>query len=386
MSTPTFTSDWFLDKVAPWRTHVVPRLRNRSAPAKWLDLGSYEGRSALWALDHVLPPGSTVTCVDLFDSNFHGLEGWGKRGYEERFDANTSDNPGIVKRKGWSHDVLASLQHERFHGAYVDGDHLEHVLYHDLELLWPLLLPQAVVVCDDYGCSAQPGARAAIEKFLSQPDVRCRVLHAGFQLIFEKSPDPVFSRDFFGLPKQLAWVEHIVPRTSMLDHPLSWLEVGVYEGQSALWTLENILTDISTLTSSQRLITCVDVFDRDQRELVRWGGNLDYELSFDANVGHRHGVRKIKTSGKLAMQAMLDEGCRRFDGIYVDSDHAEDVVRAESRLAWNLLLPGGILVLDDYGSPTDPGVRPAARSLLDDPSTKHQVLHEGFQLVVLKTE
>jgi len=85
------------------------------------------------------------------------------------------------------------------------------------------------------------------------------------------------------------------------------------------------------------------------------------------------------------MSRMLAKG-RRFDGVYVDSDHAVDVVRAESRLAWDLLQPGGILVLDDYGSHSDPGVRLAARSLLDDSRIKHQVLHDDFQLILLKTE
>lgn len=373
---PEFTSDWFSEKIDPWREHVIPRLRQRSTPAKWLDVGSYEGRSALWALDHVLPPRSTVTCVDLFDSTFRGLDSWGKRGYEDRFDANVANNPGIVKRKGWSSDVLAGLQHERFHGSYVDGDHLEHVLYRDLELLWPLLLPGAVVVCDDYGCDSQPGVRAAVRRFLSRPDVRCRVLHVGFQLIVEKSREPIFSRDFFGLEKQLTWVEHVAPR--LQEEPVTWLEIGSYEGQSTHFTLENLLNnDWSSLT-------CVDPFDKEARELVRWGGNVDYELSFDANVGWSSKVNKIKCKGQVAMASMIESRHPNFNGIYIDSDHAEDVVRTEIQLAWQLLRPGGILVLDDYGSASDPGVRAAADPFVAEKKDEICVLHGDFQLILQK--
>jgi hypothetical protein len=204
-----FTSDWLTDKLPAWRDHVVPRLRS-SEGSRWLDIGSYEGRSALYTLDHVLGPKSAVFCVDVFDDDFPGLETWGQRGYATRFDANTIEerrSGTIIKLPGWTHVVLASLQgitldspdHRRcssadlfqgtkFHGAYLDGDHQEHNVRRDLNLLWPLLLPDAVLVCDDYDCPGQPGARIAIDEFLDRHSHDATALYRGFQLIMVKRP------------------------------------------------------------------------------------------------------------------------------------------------------------------------------------------------------
>jgi predicted O-methyltransferase YrrM len=182
---PNFTSDWITPKTLPWTEHVVPRLRNKPN-AWWLEVGSYEGRSALWVLENALGPGSKVVCIDIFDSDLAYIDLWGVRGYEQRFEENTRDNPGIVARKGRSSDILLAMQAEptRFDGAYVDGDHREEALSRDLELVWPLLLPGAVLVCDDYGLEKIPEARATIDKFLAR--VEHQVLHVDFQILVLK--------------------------------------------------------------------------------------------------------------------------------------------------------------------------------------------------------
>lgn len=202
---PNLTSDWLTDKLAAWQTHVVPRLHS-VAGANWLDVGSYEGRSALYALEHVLGPRSTVFCVDVFDDNFPGIATWGQYGYATRFDENTLEprrQGRIVKLCGQSSNVLAALhgitlnpplrditveqfRGTRFHGAYLDADHQEHNVRWDLFYLWPLLLPGAVLVCDDYNCPGQPGAHVAIDSFLSTHGHEATVLHTGFQIILLK--------------------------------------------------------------------------------------------------------------------------------------------------------------------------------------------------------
>jgi hypothetical protein len=190
----TFTADWFTAHSAEWLVHVAPRLKGISG-ARWLEIGSYEGLSALWTLEHVLPPGGTVVCVDFFDDRLAGIDfvdesgvprRWAEPDYEARFDANTASNPGIVKRKGRSSKVLADLEQRgiRFHGAYIDGEHREKAVFDDLWLTWPLLLPGAVLVCDDYGYDRQPGVKAAADRFLSGNHMR--VLHAGYQIIILK--------------------------------------------------------------------------------------------------------------------------------------------------------------------------------------------------------
>lgn len=179
---PTFTTRWLDGLTRPWIEHVIPRL-SQIPRASWLEVGSYEGQSALWTLDHVLSRGSTITCVDFFDDNLPGLETWGKKGYSDRFDANLAGRP-VRKIAGWSPQVLRDLfdQGERFHGAYVDGGHDEEIVARDLELVWPMLLQEAVMVCDDYGSPS--GVKPAADNFLAKN--RHEILHVGYQIIVAK--------------------------------------------------------------------------------------------------------------------------------------------------------------------------------------------------------
>ena len=190
-----FTSDWVTSNAPAWERHVVPALAGR-ARARWLEIGSYEGRSALWTLDHVLTgAGSTITCVDPWDSV------WLRRGQvEERFDENTRSREGVVKHKGRSEDVLPTLPARSYDGVYVDGSHTLEDAYRDARLSLPLLLPGAFVIFDDYegdvpdpwrgsqAASRPPrpreyGVHEAADRFVAELGERITVLHAEWQLI-----------------------------------------------------------------------------------------------------------------------------------------------------------------------------------------------------------
>lgn len=48
-----FTADWFTSYGADW-LRLLGHLR--SGPARGLEIGSYEGRSAVWLMDNLLVP------------------------------------------------------------------------------------------------------------------------------------------------------------------------------------------------------------------------------------------------------------------------------------------------------------------------------------------
>lgn len=74
-----FTSDWHSPHEPLWYEHLGP-LDGR--PVRCLEIGSHEGRSALWIVQHLLShPDSTLTCIDP----------WPNRDAERRFDANISE-------------------------------------------------------------------------------------------------------------------------------------------------------------------------------------------------------------------------------------------------------------------------------------------------------
>ena len=151
------------------------------------------------------------------------------------------------------------------------------------------------------------------------------------------------------------------------------LEIGSFEGRSAAWFLEHVLTDEAAE------IVCVDVFSQP-----------GLEARFDHNVrlADRHGrARKLK--GKSAdVLATLEPAS--FDAIYVDGGHDAATVSLDSLLAWKLLKPGGILIFDDYL--WEPERPPSGRPQLaidlfrEAMGDALEVLHAGYQVIVRKRE
>ena len=93
-----FTKDYTTAYVPLWNAHVGAF---RGKPdVHFLEVGTFEGRTALWFLDNILThPSSSMTCVDFFEDT----------GYEPRFDHNRSVSGHAgrwSKLKGRSNDVL----------------------------------------------------------------------------------------------------------------------------------------------------------------------------------------------------------------------------------------------------------------------------------------
>jgi len=165
-----FTADWFTEHAQDWLDVVWPRFRGLG-PVRWLEVGSYEGLSALWVLDNVLPRGSEVWCLDHFDGD-----------YEARFDANVAGRgEQIVKFKAKSQEALTRWA-PGFDGAYVDGSHEEADVLADAREVWRILRPGGLVVFDDVGM--EPVGRAVDALLAEEP--AAQVLRRGWQAFVEK--------------------------------------------------------------------------------------------------------------------------------------------------------------------------------------------------------
>jgi predicted O-methyltransferase YrrM len=111
---------------------------------------------------------------------------------------------------------------------------------------------------------------------------------------------------------------------------LRYLEIGVFEGRSLLWMLDEVLTDPSSRA------TAIDVFMG------------DYEQAFDANLrasGWAERVTKIKGPSQKELRSLPEAS---FDIIYIDGSHTAADVLADAVLSWDLLVEGGLLIFDDY--------------------------------------
>src|SRR5262249_6765153 len=105
------------------------------------------------------------------------------------------------------------------------------------------------------------------------------------------------------------------------------IEIGVLEGRSTLWFLQNILTHESSR------ILCVDP-------------RVSPEF-FDNVKPYRDKVHLVKARSQDALRS-LSPGLSRFDFIYVDGDHRAPSVLEDAVLSFSLLRYGGILIFDDY--------------------------------------
>ena len=165
------------------------------------------------------------------------------------------------------------------------------------------------------------------------------------------------------------WKRHLAPLAGK-PH-LRFLEIGSFEGRSAIWMFENVLTDPSAT------LTCVDPFFVPATE-VRFDHNL--------RVGRfQDRVRKLKARSEVLLPDLAGE---RFDAIYIDGSHRSLHVLQDAVAAWRLLAAGGLLIFDDYEweSSRDAEARPQLaidfflRAYRDD----LELLHQGYQVIVRK--
>lgn len=114
---------------------------------------------------------------------------------------------------------------------------------------------------------------------------------------------------------------------------LNYLEIGVFEGRSLIWMLENILTD------STSRATAVDIFG---------GPSGDYEQTYRDNLKRSGSENKVTTIKDFSQSAMRTMPFESYDIIYIDGSHLKNDVLEDAVLAWRLVKPGGLIIFDDY--------------------------------------
>lgn len=178
-----FTHDWFTHNIATWETHL--KTYAHYPQVQGLEIGSFEGMSACWLLDHVLThPTARLTCIDLF--------------FQESFETNlaqTGASQKLIKRVGDSHQVLAKLSPATYDFVYIDGCHLADHVEQDARLAWPLLKVGGLLIFDDYQWidSSHPGQETyrGINAFLELVKHRSAIVYQGYQVIIRKLKLPI---------------------------------------------------------------------------------------------------------------------------------------------------------------------------------------------------
>lgn len=176
--------------------------------------------------------------------------------------------------------------------------------------------------------------------------------------------DYTFTQDFFTRNIPL-WQQFL---GEFRDKPgIHYLEIGVFEGGSIIWMLENILTD------PQAKATCVDVFPEWMYD--RFTANLTL-----SGFAHKVGIMQGRSQVMLRRLPL-----NSYDIIYIDGSHVPKDVLADAILSWELLKNGGILIFDDYkyknGNET-PGI--AIDAFLQFFKDDLTILYKGVLQVIVK--
>lgn len=145
-----FTTNWFGRYAAYWSELFASQGWRPDEPHTIIEIGSFEGRSALWMLENLLRhPASRIHCVDTFHDRESADSYW------HRFEANVLHSPHVGKvsvSAATSLDFLARFvaDGQLADFVYVDGSHRAAEVLEDLVLAFHATRPGGIIICDDY--------------------------------------------------------------------------------------------------------------------------------------------------------------------------------------------------------------------------------------------
>lgn len=183
---------------------------------------------------------------------------------------------------------------------------------------------------------------------------------------------PNFTRRWFNRHRH-NWTVHLAP---LADRPLSYLEIGIFEGLSASWMLDHVLKH------QQSRYIGIDPWLLNRR---RYPDATVVEARARANLapyGEKATIIKGRSQDIVGCQEAIFDA---LDIVYIDGDHSEEGVFADSCLCWPLVKADGVLIWDDYGRSRRDGVRKAVDKFLAPMSEKYTVLFAGSQFAVRKS-
>ena len=187
--------DWFTHNAGEWPRLLAPYAGR--AGLNFLEVGSFEGRSACWLLRNVLTgEGSRLTCVDLFLDSMGGEDEVMPRVATPNasFDRNIAAVGGsdrVTKLRGSSEHWLRQLPPDSFDFIYIDGSHNAPYVLSDAVLAFYLLREGGLVCFDDYEWAPDypplERPQAGIDAFMAIYAGLYEVVHRAGQVFLRKT-------------------------------------------------------------------------------------------------------------------------------------------------------------------------------------------------------
>jgi predicted O-methyltransferase YrrM len=171
-----FTSDWF--------THNIPNFEKcmdaLTEKSSFLEIGSFEGRSACWLLANALEEGGYMTCIDPFPD-----------GLRTTFEYNVRESTRVYQKVSimqmTSYQALAELigRKQTYDFIYIDGVHSADGALTDACMSWGLLKKGGVMLFDDYQYPHEP-TKVGIDSFLLSFEGHYDIILNNYQLAVRK--------------------------------------------------------------------------------------------------------------------------------------------------------------------------------------------------------
>jgi hypothetical protein len=142
----------------------------------------------------------------------------------------------------------------------------------------------------------------------------------------------------------------------------------------------------------QSQLVCIDTFEGSEEHRAHpepFANDLpEIERRFDANLAlFADRIEKRKAPSAVALAEFGIDG-RRFDIAYIDGSHCSADVYGDGVLTWSMLVPGGIMIFDDYEWEYMPEPRSNPKlgidSFLRAFEGQYRIIHKGFQVAIEK--
>lgn len=198
MSEYQFTKDWFKWSPPVWK-QLIQHLPDHK---RFLEIGSFEGMSAVWTIENMISDGGEIICIDTWEGGAEHVNNE-MVGAEDRFHHNITEvrkkypQRAVVSFKDTSTNALAALltldksNFIPFDFIYIDGSHLAKDVLTDACMAWPMLKKGGFMVFDDYvwkpeGFTLLDRPKFAVDVFTSLFENELVIAHSGYQLIVRK--------------------------------------------------------------------------------------------------------------------------------------------------------------------------------------------------------
>jgi len=173
-----FTEDWFSNNIPTWEKYLS---HYKNKPLNFLEIGSFEGRSAIWLLENILKhPKSKLYVVDVWiDTTIYNRFIKNIEPYKEK----------VVIMRGLSRDMLRQLKQPIFDFIYIDANRHSKNVLEDAVLSYPLLKPGAMMIFDDYTNNKEHDIncpKPGIDAFLNMYIQELKVLKTQWQVVVVK--------------------------------------------------------------------------------------------------------------------------------------------------------------------------------------------------------